>query len=49
MFLDMKVFTEKEISSLRLLVESREQNPTDLLTGEELALLRSNNYERACW
>lgn len=45
----MKVFTENEIRSLRLLVESREQNPTDLLTNEELALLRSNNYEKACW
>ena len=49
MCLDMKVFSEKEISSLRLLVESREQDPTHLLTDEELALLRSNNYERACW
>ena len=49
MCLDMETFSENEKNSLRLLVESREQNPTDLLTVEELALLRSNNYEKACW
>ena len=47
--LDMETFSENEKNSLRLLVESREQNPTDLLTVEELSLLRSNNYEKACW
>ena len=45
----MVTFTENEKTSLRLLIESREHNPTDLLTAEELALLRSNNYEKACW
>ena len=46
---DMKTFTENEMSSLRLFVESREHNPTDLLTDEELAVLSSNNYKKACW
>lgn len=45
----MITFTEEEKNSLRLFVESREQNPQDILTEEELVLLRSNNYEKACW
>ena len=46
---DMQSFTTDEKNSLKLLVESREHDPTKLLNPEELALLKSNNYERACW
>jgi len=45
----MNTFTDKEKTSLRLFVESRQHEPADLLTVEELALLKSNNYEKACW
>ena len=45
----MNTFTSEEKNSLKLLVESQEHDPSEMLTPEELALLRSNNYERACW